>query len=215
MEPFLDYLIHRFIDNSSMLSGVVLGIVTYLYLKITTRRSPTKKKTIYRNLKCIIIRQLRIFLGDDWVKIDKQLRKGLLVFPIILGGLLHLPFVNTNFILASLHCWFFIILSGPGIKPKLNNWEIIKSVFKEYKLLVFLYMCSALCFIWSSGCFNSSLLCFLIAMIVIVGVVCFLAMLPRIIMRILRPFVKLIYKDESFRKAVLAASLGGLIFILQ
>lgn len=213
MESFLNYLIHQLIDNP-ILSSIALGVLTFLYLKIKSHHFSVKKGTIYRTLKYIIIKQLRIFLGDDWIKIDKQLRGILLVIPTILVGLLSLPFTNTNFVRISFYYWFFMVLSGPGIKPKLNNWEIIKNSFIEYKLSVFLYACSALCFIWSSGYFHSFLLCLLIAMIVIGSARCLLAILPRVTIRILRPFVNLLYRDKDFRKAVFTASIGGLVFIL-
>lgn len=210
MEQFLDYLIRRFIDNP-VLSAITLGVLVYLYHKIISYLSFVKKAPIYRNLKCILKKQLRIFLSDDWVKIDKQIKWGLIATPIILGNMSRLPFVNATFILISLYCWFFIILSGSSIKPHLNNWEVIKSMFIECKWFIPMFIGSVFCFTFSSNSY-SFLPCLLIAIFIVGITTCLFAMLPRIVIQILRPFIKLLYQNKNFRKAVLT-SVTSLIFL--
>lgn len=212
MEDFFEYLIHQFTGNL-ILPWLTLGLATYFGPQFFNRLFPSEKGSIRRKLKSIVIRQLRIFLGNDWIKIDKQVKWGLCVLLIILYNLSCLPSVNMVFIHTALCLGFFMVLSGPGIKPKLNNWELIKSVFLEYKWLMLCYVCSVFCLIWRSDHFGSNLLYLLIVMIITGGAVCLFAILPRVIIRILRPFVKLLYEDKNFRKAVYAASYGGLIFI--
>lgn len=176
------------------------------YIPVSTKQIISTRVSMFKN------EQLKIFLGSDYKKIERQLIRGSIFLSVVIAVMAKVTIIDHDISCIGLNICFFTMIIGAGLKSNMSNLEVIIDAFKRSKLMLLFFFFSTFYFISIKYQDTlSSIIYIFISLAIISFLTCLLSLSPRIAVWIMRKFVLLLRKDKELR-ASLSSTLSGKIF---